>query len=281
MRLGISASFPHSSPEEWARLHREAGLGAVVFPLSWKAETSEIDRYRDAARGEDLLIAEVGAWCNPMDPDPEKRKQNRLHCTRQLELAEYVGAVCCVNISGADGELWDGSYAGNYSEAYYEENVRFLQDMLDEVKPKRAKYALEPMPHTIPDSPADYARIVKDVDRAALGVHVDVVNLLVSPRVFYHNRALIEEMFTLLGDRICSCHLKDAVLDHSLTVSIRETECGKGGVDLAYYVESANRVSPDIPMIIEHLPDLESYRRGIAYIRKLTGETGETRLSPK
>ncbi len=269
MRLGISASFPHKSPEEWARLHREAGLGAVVFPLSWKAGVSDIDRYAEAARSEDLVIAEVGAWCNPMDPDPEKRERNRIHCTRQLELAEYIGATCCVNISGADGDVWDGSYPGNYSERFYEENVRFLQDMLDTVKPVRAKYALEPMPHTIPDSPEGCAQIVKDVNRPGLGVHVDIVNLLVSPRVFVHNRELIARMFDLLGDRICSCHLKDAVLEHSLTVSIRETECGKGGVDLAYYIERANGIDPEITMIIEHLPDLDAYRRGIAAIRKL------------
>ena len=121
MRLGISAAFPHSSPEEWAALHREAGLGAVVFPLNWKAEASAVDRYAEADRAEGLVISEVGAWCNPMDPDPAKRKENRLNCLRQLELAEYVGAVCCVNISGAVGGVWDGCYAENYARETREE----------------------------------------------------------------------------------------------------------------------------------------------------------------
>ena len=77
MRLGISAQFPHASCEEWGRKHREAGLGAVVFPLDYTAAVKDIDAYALCAKENDLVIAEVGAWSNPIDPDPEKRKKNR------------------------------------------------------------------------------------------------------------------------------------------------------------------------------------------------------------
>ncbi|MBR5312558.1 MAG: sugar phosphate isomerase/epimerase [Clostridia bacterium] len=269
MRLGIAAAFPHSNPEEWAVLHKEAGLGAVVFPLSWDAPVNMIDRYAAAARACDLTIAEVGIWNNPMDPDPVKRAANRTRCLRQLELAEYVGACCCVNISGAAGEVWDGAYAENYSPEMYEEIVSFAQWLLDQVKPVRTHYSLEPMPHMLPDSPESYAALLRDIDRPGFGVHLDIVNILVSPRVYYHNRELVTEAFRLLGPHVVSCHVKDAILDHSLTVSIRETECGTGGLDLAHYIREANRANPDIPMIIEHLPALEHYRRAIAYVQGL------------
>ena len=36
-----------------------------------------------------------------------------LRLSEHPELAEYVGACCCVNISGAAGEVWDGAYAEN------------------------------------------------------------------------------------------------------------------------------------------------------------------------
>ncbi len=269
MRLGVAVTFPHSSPEEWAGRHKEAGLDAVVFPLNWKAEVSAIDRYRKAAEAYDLTIAEVGAWCNPFDPDENKRKDSRENCLRSLELAEYVGASCCVNISGADGEVWDGSYPGNYSRRMYEDLVLFVQDLLDKVRPVRSAYALEPMPHMLPDSPGSYLELLRDVNRPGFGVHVDIVNMLVSPRVFYNNRQLVRDTFELLGPHIRSCHIKDAVLDHSLTVSIRETECGSGGMDLAYYIREADRLNPALPMIIEHLPDLSAYWRAIDYVKGL------------
>ena len=270
MRLGIAASLPHTSPEEWAILHRNAGLGAVVFPLGWDSPVSMIDRYAEAARAAGLTIAEVGIWNNPMDPDPAKRAANRTRCLRQLELAEYVGACCCVNISGAAGEVWDGSYAANYSPEMYEEIVSFAQSLLDQVKPVRTRYTLEPMPHTLPDSPESYADLLRDIDRPGFGVHVDIVNMLISPRVYYANRELVTKTFRLLGPHIVSCHIKDAILDHSLTVCIRETECGKGELDLAHYIREADRVNPDMPMIIEHLPSLDKYREAIDYVQGLS-----------
>lgn len=269
MRLGIAASFPHTSPEEWALRHREAGLGAVVFPLSADAPVSSIDAYAEAARTQDLVIAEVGSWCNPMDPDPVKRKENRLRCRRQLELAEYVGAACCVNISGAAGEVWDGSYAANYAPETRAEIVSFLRELLDQVKPVKTRYTLEPMPHMLPDSPENYLELLREVDRPGFGVHVDIVNMLVSPRVYYNNRKLVEDTFAMLGPHIRSCHIKDAILDHGLTVSIRETECGKGELDLVSYIREADRLNPDMPMIIEHLPDLTKYTAAIDYVKGL------------
>ena len=269
MRLGISAHFAHQTPEEWGRKHKEAGLGAVVFPLDWKADVKSIDAYRLAAKENDLVIAEVGAWSNPMDPDPVKRAANRNHCLRQLELAEYVGAKCCVNITGAAGEIWDGSYEENYSKETFDEIVGYLQEMLDKVKPVKTKYSLETMPHMLPDSPESYLDFIKAVDRPGLGVHMDIVNMLVSPRVYYNNRKLIKNTFDLLGDRILSCHVKDAILDHSLTVSIRETECGKGGLDLKYYFELAEKYNPEMPMIIEHLQNMDQYLNAIEYVKGL------------
>ncbi len=269
MRLGISAQFTHSSPEEWGRLHREAGLGAVVFPLDWKADVKAIDAYVQAAKENDLVIAEVGAWSNPMDPDPEKKAANRNHCLRQLELAEYIGAKCCVNITGAAGEIWDGSYKENYSKETFDGIVLYLQDMLDKVKPVRTHYTLETMPHALPDSPESYLEFIKAVNRPGLGVHMDIVNMLTSPRVYYNNRKLIKDTFDLLGPEILSCHVKDAILDHSLTVCIRETECGKGELDLKYYIEQAEKYNPEMPMIIEHLPDISQYLDAIRYVKGL------------
>ncbi len=269
MRLGISCQFPHTSPAEWGKLHREAGLGAVVFPLDWKADVKDIDAYALAAKENDLVIAEVGVWNNPIDPDPVKRKENRNRCVRQLELAEYIGAKCCVNITGAAGDFWDGSYEGNYSKETFEEIVSYLQDILDTVKPVKTRYTLETMPHALPDSPESYLDFIKAVNRPGLGVHMDIVNMLVSPRVYYNNRKLIKDTFDLLGPQILSCHVKDAILDHSLTVSIRETECGKGGVDLKYYIEQAEKYNPEMPMIIEHLPELNQYLDAIKYVKGL------------
>lgn len=259
MKLGIAYNFPHTSPEEWAEKYTALGLSAVVFPCGAEADTKVIDGYTRAAQSAGLCIAEVGAWCNPMDPDPAVRAANRRKCIRQLELAEYVGANCCVNICGAVGSVWDGSYAENYSAQTYADVVECVREIVDAVRPVRTHYTLEPMPHMLPDSPEVYAQLLRDIDRTGFGAHLDLVNLLVSPREFYNNRGLIDRCFAQIGPQIRSCHLKDAILDHSLTVSIREAACGKGGVDLGYYMKKADECSPELPMIIEHLPEEGAY----------------------
>lgn len=53
MRLGIAASYPHETPEEWAKQHKDAGFGAVIFPCNADAPRDMIERYRDAALAND------------------------------------------------------------------------------------------------------------------------------------------------------------------------------------------------------------------------------------
>ncbi len=48
-----------------------------------------------------IIIAEVGAWSNPMSTDPEEARAALAKCQTQLALAEEIGARCCVNISGS------------------------------------------------------------------------------------------------------------------------------------------------------------------------------------
>lgn len=181
MRLGIAAALPHETPEEWAKKHKDMGLGAVVFPCNADTPVETIERYREAAGENDLVIAEVGIWNNPLDRDPEKRKRNLERCIAQLALADSVHARCCVNISGSTGALWDGGYAENYTRETFDEIVETVRYILDAVHPTHTEYSLEPMPYMLPDSPETYLKLARAVDRPGFGFHMDAVNLLCSP----------------------------------------------------------------------------------------------------
>ncbi len=269
MKLGISMSFPHISPEEWAEKHVAAGLGAVVFPCGHTEKTAVIDRYVKAARDYGLTIAEVGCWSNPNSPDTAAARAALQLCKDQLALAEYIGAKCCVNISGAFGPVWDGGYAANYTAEAYAKIVETTREIIDAVNPTHTVYSLEPMPHMLPDSPETYWQLIKDVDRPGFGVHLDVVNMVSSPQIYFDTKGFIDRCFRVLGERIVSCHLKDCVLTHALPVTIRECELGEGGLDIACYLKTIDAVNPALPVIIEHLDSEEKYRRAIAFCRNL------------
>ncbi len=267
MKLGIAMNIPHSTPEEWAKKHSEIGLEAVVFPCGHTEKVSVIDAYKAAADRYNITIAEVGAWCNPMYG--EDSEENIDNCIKQLELAEYVGANCCVNIAGAMGEVWDGAYAENYSDKTYEKIIDVTQRIIDAVKPKNTFYTLEPMPYIYPDSPECYLKLIKDIDRKGFGVHMDIVNMLNSPKRYFENSSFTAHCFDLLGEHTKSCHIKDCKLENKLTLSITETECGNGGFDIARFIAEADKVSHDMPVIIEHLSEIEKYFEAIKYIRGL------------
>lgn len=269
MRLGIAISLPHKTPYEWAKKHRDLGLSAVVFPCSCADKISKIDAYAKACREYGLTIAEVGAWKNVLSVDKKAKSDNFEFCKNQLELAEYVGAACCVNISGAKGDIWDGAYAENYSEKTYAEIVETVQKLIDCVNPHKTFYTLEPMPWMYPDSPESYLKLIKDTDRKAFAVHMDMVNMISDPKKYLFNEDYTNKAFELLGDYIKSCHVKDVVLKNNLTVHLSEAPCGQGGFNITNYIAQINKLSPDMPVIIEHLSDENDYIKAVEYIHNL------------
>src|SRR5437773_8549170 len=119
MRLG-GPVFDYESPEQWVRAVRAAGYRAAYCPLEAEAGADTIAAYAQAARQADVVIAEAGAWSNPLSPDPAARQAALEKCQRQLALADEIGARCCVNISGSRGELWYGPHPDNLTPATFD-----------------------------------------------------------------------------------------------------------------------------------------------------------------
>lgn len=269
MKLGIACSLPHSSCEEWAARHKELGLSAVVFPCSYTDSTKKIDEYVNICKEFDLQIAEVGAWKNVLTSDPDAKSKNIEYCVGQLELAEYIGANCCVNISGTSGEIWDGAYRENYFEKTYAEIIACVQNIIDRVNPKKTFYTLEPMPWLHPYSPEDYLKMIKDINRNGFAVHMDIFNMINTPEKYLFNKEFTDNAFSVLGKYIKSCHIKDIVMKTNLPTSIEETAVGKGGFDLKNYINQIDNISSDMPVIIEHLESEEGYIKAVKHIEFL------------
>ena len=275
MRLGISHVLPHETPEQWARDLRALGLSAAVFPLDYTAKDAQIAAYADAARQNGVCIAEVGAWSNPVSEFPQERQAALEKCKGQLRLAEELGARCCVNIAGAfGGARWDGFHPANYTQEAYEATVRSIQEIIDSVHPKNTFYCMEAMQWMIPDTPQQYLDLLRDVDREAFAVHIDITNWVYTPRANLCSRAFIDKAFDLLGPLVKSCHLKDSRLHEGVTCHLEEVPVGLGGLDIGRYIERAEALSPDMSMIIEHLRSDEEYRAAIARVQDIARAAG-------
>jgi sugar phosphate isomerase/epimerase len=267
MRLGGPVFEDTSTPEKWVQAVNKLGYRAADCPLGPDVPDDEVQAYSRAARDADIVIAEVGAWSNPLADDEEQRRDALEKCRRGLDLADRIGARCCVNIAGSRGAQWDGPHPDNLSEETFEMIVETTRAIIDAVQPRRSFYALETMPWIFPDSPESYLRLIQAIDRPQFCVHLDPVNMINSPARLFDNAAFLRECFRLLGPHIRCCHAKDIVLRGQLTVHLDEVRPGQGALDYATFLRELNALDPDTPLILEHLPAAEDYHLAAAFVR--------------
>lgn len=276
MRLGAPIFPPTKgkelSPDDWAAAVQAKGYRAAYAPVGTDADDATAAAFREAAAKADIVIAEVGAWSSPVSEDEEAAAAAVEKCISSLDLAERLGAVCCVNVAGSRSAGWARTDPRNLTDDTFDMIVEVTRRIIDAVNPIRAFFCTETMPWLYPDTVDNYVRLVKAIDRAQYGVHCDPVNMVSSPQRYYANGALIGEFFAKLGPMIKSCHAKDTVISDELTIHICETRPGTGALDYKRYLSEAAALHPDLPLMIEHLKTEEEYDAAAAYIRSVAAE---------
>ena len=282
MRLGatIDDYMDTLGPDALVLECRNKGYRAATMPLSVLDDPETVRDIAKAFSKAGILLAEMAAWVNPLYYDPEQRQQNIDHIARVLGLADEVGSVCCATVVGSysEADQWDshvGHHPDNFSTRAFDEVVEWVRTVLDQVKPMRTKLTLEMCPWILLDGPEVYLELIRAIDRPGLGVHLDPANLVTHPRAFYDTAGLINECFDLLGPHVVSCHAKDVhwTLD-ARTVGIEEVVPGRGVLDYTTLVRRAHSLSPDLPLIIEHVETEANFDEAARYIRRMCIESG-------
>ena len=272
LRLGGPVFLKSEDPAELAKEHRRLGYSAAYVPNVDLKNSARIDAIRKAFAVENVIIAEVGAWVNMLDADPEKRAKNLNYVTERLALADAIGAVNCVNIGGSYHlKQWDGPDPRNITKEYFDATVENCRKVIDAVKPRAAKFSLEMMGWSLPDGPDSYLKFIKAIDRPAFGAHIDIANILNSPARFYNNKMLIDETFKKLGRWITSCHAKDVI---GKDVHLAEAMPGKGGIDYGAYLRNVTSLSHEVPLMLEHLKTAAEYDEAREFVVGKAREMG-------
>jgi sugar phosphate isomerase/epimerase len=273
--LGGHVFGKYDDPRELARRHRELGYTAAYAPQTDLKDTARLAAVREAFAAEQVVLAEVGAWCNLLAVEPDRRKANREKVCTGLALADELGARCCVDFLGtlAPDSAY-GPHPANLTPATFDLAVETVRSIVDAVKPKRAVFCLEMMQWILPDSVDAYLELLRAVDRKAFGVHLDPVNLVITPRIYYDTGALIRDCFKRLGPWIASCHAKDLVLQGKLALHFDEVRPGLGNLDYPAYVSELRRLPNPPPLMLEHLATAEDYALALAHIRTVEQSLG-------
>lgn len=277
IRLGGPVFLKSDDPRELAREHRRLGYSAAYCPSADLSDAARIRAIEQAFAAENVVIAEVGAWCNMLDPDDDKRRKNLEYVTSRMALADAVGARCCVDYAGSYNRTHpSGPDPANVSQRFFDATVENCRRIIDAVKPSRSVFSIEMIGWNLPDSPDAYLELRKAVDRKQFAVHMDVCNGINSPRKFYFNAKFIAECFDKLGRWIVSCHAKDLKWEPEMNVHFVEVVPGRGSVDYAEYLRQLARLPAETPLMLEHLKTPEEYDEGRQYIKKIGQQTGVT-----
>lgn len=274
MRFGGPVFLKNPDPATWVAELKQLGYTAALCPVDNTAAPDVVQSFAEAARAADIVIAEVGAWSNPISRDDEQRRTAIAYCQKQLALADEIGARCCVNIAGSRGDLWDGPHPDNLAPETFDMIVETTRAIIDAVKPRRTFFTLEPMPWVFPDSPESYLRLIRAIDRPQFAAHFDPVNWITSPQLYFRNGEFMRECFRALGPYIKSCHAKDIRLARKLTVHLDEVQPGLGALDYPTLLREMQRLAPDTPLMLEHLPDAETYRAAADHVRAIAQHAG-------
>jgi sugar phosphate isomerase/epimerase len=273
--LGAPIFLNSDDPVELAREHRRLGYSAAYCPSVALQDQARIRAIETAFRQANVVIAEVGAWKNMLDPDSAKRTANLDYVTDRCALADAVGARCCVDIAGTfNATVWYGPHPKNLSQEFFDATVENCRHVIDAVKPSRTRFTIEMMGWSLPDGPDSYLRLIRAVDRPAFGVHLDVCNGINCPERFYQNSAFISECFQKLGQWIVSCHAKDLQWVTELNVHFLEVVPGRGQIDYIRYLAELSRLPQPTPLMIEHLKTADDYLQAATYIRSRAHQAG-------
>jgi sugar phosphate isomerase/epimerase len=274
MRLGAPILETWRDPDDWIQKHRERRYSAAYCPVDLNTDDSIVEEYRHAAAEADLVIAEVGAWCNLCHPDPAVRETNLQHNIRCLELAEKIRARCCVNTPGSLAPDMCTPHPGNLTRTSFDLIVSNTRRILEAVQPIHTRYTVEAMPYMFPDSPDSYLELIAAIDHPGFGVHLDIVNWINSPRRYFANAEFSRECLEKLGSRVASIHLKDTLMTGGLMIHIDEVPPGEGTLDHAVFIEEASRwCDPDTPILMEHLMTEEAYQKASDVIRRASEDS--------
>jgi sugar phosphate isomerase/epimerase len=272
MRLGAPVYGELDDPERWIAAVRAAGFSAAYCPLTTPDEGLARD-YARAAAAAGVLIAEVGAWSNPISPDAAQRTAALQKCAEKLAIADLIGARCVVNVAGSRSAERPQD-PRNLDEGTFDLIVESVRGIIDAAAPRRTYYTLETDPWGFPNTADTYLRLIRAIDRERFAVHLDAVNLVWSPPLYYRNGQLIRECFEKLGPFIKSCHAKDSFLEGKSTAHLTEVRPGLGFLDYPTLLRGLDRLDPDTPLMIEHLPNAEEYALAAQHIRGVAAEIG-------
>lgn len=233
---------------------KECGIDYLQLVLERSVDGFKAEDFTEEYAGKikselgDTKVAILGSYINPSNPDDEALKNDIEKFKEKIRYASILNPIAVGTETGIykQGET-------NTEEAY----LRVLDTMKEIVKEAEkfgVTVAIEGVHCFVINTPQKIKRLVDDLDSGSVKVIFDPVNYLNIDN-YKEQDKMINDMFALLGDKICVLHAKDFVIENGEFKAVKPTE---GMLNYNLIFQKMKEYNLDVPIICEEINEDEA-----------------------
>jgi sugar phosphate isomerase/epimerase len=194
-----------------------------------------------------LEITMIGAYFNPVHPDPEVVQAGIAHFKKMLAVAGPLGALYVGSETGSlMGSPW--TYVPqNHAPQTLDRVIDVFRGLADYAGGTGASVAIEGAWAHVAYSPEKVREILDAIQNPNLKVVVDLFNFL-NPANHEDRMNILDRCFRLLKDDIVVFHLKDYVVEDG---ALRQVGLGRGLMDYPAILAKIRAETPDARLVFE------------------------------
>ncbi|KAF1297466.1 AP endonuclease [Enterococcus sp. JM4C] len=245
VQLALAMSFPEIPS---GKEHLSPGFGTYI---------------KNSFMQEEVQIAILSCYINMIHPNEEVREEVLQKFESYLKYAKYFGASMVASETG--NVLEEIVYTEkNFTSEAFEQAVTSIQRLVAYGEKVGMMVGIEPGLNHPVYSVEKMNEVVQRIDSEYLGVILDATNLITAEN-YADQVSILQQAFTLFGEKIVAIHLKDFVIEDGKVVP---TAVGEGLMDVKGMLEVINQNKPLINIVLEETKD-EKIAQAKQYIASL------------
>lgn len=196
----------------------------------------------------DTKIAILGSYINPSNPDDAGLKTD---IDKFKEKIIYASILNPIAVGTETGIYKEGETT---SEEAYNRVFHTIKGLVIEAEKYGVNVGIEGVHCFVINTPAKMKRLIDDLDSDNVKVIFDPVNYLNIDN-YKEQDKMINDIFSLLADKICVLHAKDFVVENGEMKFEKPTE---GMLNYKLIFEKIREHNLDIPVICEEINEVEA-----------------------
>ena len=207
---------------------------------------------RDIFKSENVGIAVLGCYINPIHPNIEERKKQIDRFKEHIRFSRDFG---CSIVGTETGSLRvdDSIEYDNESKSAFETLIYTLKELVKEAEKFGVIVGIEGGKNEVVTTPEKMRRVLNLIPSNNLQVIYDPTNYL-SAYNFKNQDEIIKEAFELFGDRMVVLHAKDFVIENGEIVTVA---AGTGYLNYELILGLLKKKKPFINILLEDIKEAD------------------------